>query len=138
MSTDAWRPGDQLAELALPPVTRATLRAYAEASGDRNPIHLDPETARAAGFPDVIAHGMLVMAYLGRCLTFVVDQRDVETFSSRFVAMTRIDDAITCRATVTEIIPGEKCRARLELVATDQAGEIKAQGHAVVLCPHLT
>jgi hypothetical protein len=34
---------------------------YAEVSGDRNAIHLDPEAARAAGFPDVIAHGMSVL-----------------------------------------------------------------------------
>ena len=35
---------------------------YAEASGDRNPIHLDPETARLAGLPGVIVHGMCTMA----------------------------------------------------------------------------
>ena len=35
---------------------------YAQVSGDHNPIHLDDEAARAAGFPGVIAHGMSVMA----------------------------------------------------------------------------
>jgi acyl dehydratase len=37
-------------------------RRYAEISGDRNPIHLDRDAAEAAGFPDVIAHGMSVLA----------------------------------------------------------------------------
>lgn len=38
------------------------IHAYAEASGDHNPLHLDPEAARAAGYPDVLAHGMLTLA----------------------------------------------------------------------------
>lgn len=40
------------------------VRRYAEASGDDNPIHLDPDAAQAAGFPGVIAHGMSVMALI--------------------------------------------------------------------------
>ena len=42
-------------------ITRDDLRRYADASGDHNPIHLDPGAARAVGLPGVIAHGMLVM-----------------------------------------------------------------------------
>ncbi|MEV6419347.1 MaoC family dehydratase [Streptomyces sp. NPDC051662] len=38
------------------------IRRYALASGDENPIHLDADAARAAGFPSVIAHGMSVLA----------------------------------------------------------------------------
>lgn len=43
-------------------VSTEMVHRYAEASGDDNPIHLDPDAARAAGFPGVIAHGMSVMA----------------------------------------------------------------------------
>ena len=43
-------------------VTRAALVAYAQASGDPNPIHQDPEVARSVGLPDVIAHGMFTLA----------------------------------------------------------------------------
>ena len=43
-------------------LTTETIRRYAEASGDHNPIHLDADAARAAGFPGVIAHGMSVVA----------------------------------------------------------------------------
>ena len=38
---------------------REQIAAYAEASGDMNPIHLDDEVARSVGLPSVIAHGML-------------------------------------------------------------------------------
>jgi acyl dehydratase len=48
------------------PVTRAALVAYAEASGDPNPIHQDPEIARSVGLPDVIAHGMFTLALAAR------------------------------------------------------------------------
>lgn len=45
-------------------VTRDDIAAYAEASGDLNPLHSDDAVARAAGFPGVIAHGMLTMGHL--------------------------------------------------------------------------
>jgi acyl dehydratase len=47
-------------------VTRADLVAYAEASGDRNPIHQSDEVARAVGLPGVIAHGMYTLALAAR------------------------------------------------------------------------
>lgn len=60
--------GDELPPLART-LTRDDLVRYAEASGDRNPLHLDDAAARAAGFPGVIAHGMLTMGHLATCLT---------------------------------------------------------------------
>jgi acyl dehydratase len=41
--------------------TKEQIAAYAEASGDNNPIHLDDDFARSVGLPGVIAHGMLQM-----------------------------------------------------------------------------
>jgi acyl dehydratase len=49
-------------------VTRADLVAYANASGDQNPIHQDEEVARSVGLPGVIAHGMFTMALVGRAV----------------------------------------------------------------------
>ena len=48
----------------LPPVDASTLRAYAEASGDPNPIHLDEAVAKQMGLPGIIAHGMWVASVL--------------------------------------------------------------------------
>ena len=64
--------GDRVVHKTFPPITRHTLALYCGASGDHNPIHVDLDFARAAGFPDVFAHGMLVMAYLGQALTDAV------------------------------------------------------------------
>lgn len=47
-------------------ITRADLVAYAEASGDHNPIHQDEDVARSVGLPGVIAHGMYTLALAAR------------------------------------------------------------------------
>ncbi|WP_026924805.1 MaoC/PaaZ C-terminal domain-containing protein [Glycomyces arizonensis] len=70
------------------PVERADLARYADASGDRNPIHLDEAAAKAAGLPDVIAHGMYTMGLVSRAIlewlaSAGVDARITE-FSARF------------------------------------------------------
>ncbi len=56
--------GDAIGPVTVP-VTRATLAAYAEASGDQNPIHQDEDFARSVGLPDVIAHGMWTLGASG-------------------------------------------------------------------------
>jgi acyl dehydratase len=63
-------------------------RAYASVSGDRNPIHLHPLTARAFGFPSAIAHGMWTQA---RCLAaFEGRVPDAYAIEARFKAPLRI------------------------------------------------
>lgn len=47
-------------------ITRADLAAYAQASGDHNPIHLDESFARSVGLPGLIAHGMYTMGLVAR------------------------------------------------------------------------
>ena len=61
--------GDKIPDLVIEPITRSTLALYAGASGDHNPIHIDFDFAKEAGMKDVFAHGMLIMAYLGRAVT---------------------------------------------------------------------
>ena len=61
--------GQELPALDLT-FTRADLVAYANASGDQNPIHQDESFAKSVGLPDVIAHGMLTM---GRAIRVVTD-----------------------------------------------------------------
>ena len=60
-------PGDALATQTYA-VTRADLIAYAEASGDHNPIHQDESVAASVGLPGVIAHGMFTMALAARAV----------------------------------------------------------------------
>jgi acyl dehydratase len=50
-------------------VTREDVKAYADAGGDANPLHQDDEVARAAGFPEIVAHGMFTMGHLAACVS---------------------------------------------------------------------
>ena len=125
--------GDEIPSLTLPPVTRHTLAVYCGASGDHNPLHVDFDFARAAGLDDVIAHGMLIMGYMGRTVTDWVPQTALRSFNTRFMAMTKIGNQITCTARITEKSQvAKERRVRLAITARDQHGEVKAQGEAVV------
>ncbi len=96
--------GTEIPALELPPISRFTLALYAGASGDHNPIHIDSDFAKKAGMPDVFAHGMLSMAYLGRMLTDWQPQAKLRKFSNRFAAITHLQDVITCSGKVVELI----------------------------------
>jgi acyl dehydratase len=125
--------GDALPAFTTPPVTRLTLALYCGASGDHNPMHVDIDYARAGGSPDVFAHGMLSMGYLGRLLTTWVPQQQIRSYGVRFVAITQVGEAITCTGTVTELFEaGGERRARLALQTTNQHGQVKLTGDAVV------
>ena len=125
--------GDLLPPFTTPPVTRLTLALYCGASGDHNPMHVDIDYARAGGSPDVFAHGMLSMGYLGRLLTNWVPQAQIREYGVRFVAITQVGEAITCSGTVTELleVDGER-RARLSLQTTNQHGQVKLTGDATI------
>ena len=136
LTYDSVSVGDELPALALPPVTRATLALYAGASGDNNPIHTDIDFARAAGMPDVVAHGMLSMAWLGRLLTNWAPQRDLREFSVRFSAMTQLGERIVCTGRVTEKLErdGEQL-VRVAVATANEAGEVKVSGDAYLALP---
>jgi acyl dehydratase len=125
--------GTELPPLELPPISRATLALFAGASGDHNPIHIDLDHARSAGFDDVFAHGMLSMAYLGRLLTGWMPQSALRSFAVRFVAITPVHGRPTCTGRVTEIeeVDGER-RAHLDLAVTLADGTVTLRGSAVV------
>ncbi len=127
--------GDELPPLRLPPITRQTLAVYCGASGDHNPVHVDIDFARASGLDDVIAHGMLVMAYTGRMLTQWAPQTAIRAVDTRFLHPTRIGDAITARGTIVDKFvadDGAGC-VRIAISATDQHGQAKTSGSAVVV-----
>lgn len=125
--------GSEITSLQLPPVSRHTLALFCGASGDHNPIHVDSDFARKAGMPDVFAHGMLSMAYLGRMLTDWQPQSKLRSFSSRFVAITHVHDVITCSGTVVELFEDNNVQqARLSITATTGNGTQTLLGEAVV------
>ena len=130
---DSVKVGDLLPPVSQREISRTTLALFAGASGDHNPIHIDIDFAKSAGMPDVFAHGMLGMAYLGHLLTAWVPQAAVREFSTRFVAITQIHAAITCTGRIVEKRNGNL--VALEIEAADQDGEVKLAGQALVELP---
>jgi acyl dehydratase len=121
--------GMELPPLRIDPVSRKTLALFAGASGDHQATHIDIDAAKAKGRDDVIAHGMLMMAYLGRVLTDFVPQEKIRAYSARFVAVTPVHAEPTCTGRITAIDDG---LATLELAITLADGTTVVRGQAVV------
>ncbi len=130
---DAVKVGDAIPVFITKPITRTTLALYCGGSGDHNPLHVDTDFAKMAGLPDVIAHGMLSMAYLGRAVTNWAPLDRVRSYNVRFAAMTQVQDVVTCSGRIAETLTvnGEN-RVRLELEAKTQSGTVTLQGEAIV------
>ena len=116
-------------------IDRAMLKAYADASGDQNPIHQNEEFAVSVGLPNVISHGMLTMALVGK---FVSDWAGgaaaVKEFSARFIkpvivpADQKVD--LTVSGVITEVVDD---RITLELTATSAGVQVLGMSKAVVV-----
>ena len=115
-------PGQTLPSLTKH-VTVEQIRQYAEASGDRNPIHLDDGFARSAGLPGVIAHGMLTMAFANQMVTdWLGDRSLLKSLNGRFAGMVLPGDDVTCSGSVASK-DDETRRVVINLVVTNQRGE---------------
>jgi acyl dehydratase len=110
-------------------INRKLLIAYANASGDQNPIHQDETFAKSVGLPDVIAHGMLTMALAGKYLSDISGSQNVIDFSAKFikpvVVPADVDVSLVVSGKVTEVDNGT---AKIELLA--MCNEIKVLGVA--------
>jgi acyl dehydratase len=114
---------------------RELLKHYADASGDQNPIHQNEEFAVSVGLPNVIAHGMLTMALVGKYISdFAGGSAKVVEFGARFTkpvivpAGQKVD--LTVSATVAEISEG---KISITLSATSAGVKVLGMAKAVVL-----
>jgi acyl dehydratase len=124
-------PGDVLASLQPDAITRHILALYCGASGDHNPLHVDVDAARRSGLSDVIAHGMLVMAYLGRLVLKITGPENLRDFSVRFHSAVEVGDVLSCVATLGALDQATRL-AKLQLIARSQRGEVKVTGLATI------
>ena len=110
-------------------INRALLVAYANASGDQNPIHQDEDFAKSVGLPDVIAHGMLTMALAGKYLSEISGSVAITEFSARFtkpvVVPANTDVSLIISGKVAEISDGS---AKVEITAS--CNDVKVLGMA--------
>ena len=100
-------------------VGEADINAFAELSGDRNPVHVDADYAATTMFKERIAHGMLSAAYMSQTL--------------QFKAPVKIGDTVITTVKVTELIP-EKKRVKFECVCSVD-GKPVLGGDAMLMVP---
>ena len=114
------------------PVTRTDLVRYAGASGDFNPLHHDPDVAQAAGFPDVIAHGMYTAGLVGAAIERRWGQAALHAYRTRFRSPVRPGDTLTLSA---EAVTRDAATgvAEVSLAVRRQDGEVVMTAEARIL-----
>ena len=119
-------------------VAEADLVAFAQVTGDTNPVHLDADYAATTPFGGRIAHGMLSAGYISAVLGTTLPGPGAVYLSQSlaFKRPVRIGDEVTARATVTAI---DTAKARVTLATTCLVrGKAVVDGEAVVLVPRRT
>lgn len=130
------RPGEKLQAVPLGALDVAAIGRYARASGDDNPVHVDPAAARAIGLSDQIAHGMLVMGRLSRLALGWRSDAILEAFECRFTRPVPAGSALTGDGRVAKVDAlAEGHRVILRLLARDADGAIAAMGEATLRLP---
>ena len=118
-----FNPGDRIEDLRVTPDKYVPHR-YAGASGDFNPIHIDPEFAKVVGLPSSILHGLYVMGLVAKASTVAVaggDPRALKKLSVQFRGMSYPEQEIVVSGEVTEA--GEE-RVVVDVVATQGENQV--------------
>jgi acyl dehydratase len=122
--------GDAIPTLTKGPIAKLQHVMYAGASGDFNPLHTDDDFAKAVGMKDgVIAHGMLIMGFVGQAITSWVPKKSLRKFGVRFAGMTKPGNTITVSGKVIDKKQeGGENLVVCEVVAQDETGDVKVTG----------
>lgn len=99
---------------------------YAAASGDFNPIHVDAQVGRAAGYSGVILQGMCTFSWLSdACVAYLDDPARLRRIRARFTKPVQVGDVLTFRGRCLAV---EGSTVKLEISATNQKGEDVLKG----------
>ena len=115
-------------------INRGLLKAYADASGDQNPIHQNEEFALSVGLPNVIAHGMLTMALVGKFVTdWAGGSTKVTHYGARFIKPVIVPADTDVDLTVSAIVSAvDESSVTLDLTATSAGVKVLGIAKAVV------
>ncbi|MEK6335717.1 MAG: MaoC family dehydratase [Acidobacteriota bacterium] len=127
-----FKPGDT-ASLSRT-ISDDDIRAFANATGDHNPLHLDEEFAKQTRFGKRVAHGMLSASLISAVIADELPGRGSIYLGQtlQFVAPVFPGDTVTARVTVTSIRE-DKPIMKLDTVCTNQSDEVVIKGEATVL-----
>jgi 3-hydroxybutyryl-CoA dehydratase len=116
-------------------VTQADILAFADVTGDKNPVHLDPAYAAGTIFKGTIAHGMLTAGYISAVFGMELPGPGAIYVSQtlNFRAPVRIGDRVVAKVRVMELYPAKR-RARFECICSVD-GKPVLEGEAVLMVP---
>lgn len=116
-------------------VSQSDIVAFAEISGDKNPVHLDPVYAAKTPFNGCIAHGMLTSAYISAVFGTELPGPGAIYISQtlNFRAPVRAGDKVLAKVRVVELFPAKR-RARFDCVCLVD-GKPVLEGEAILMVP---
>jgi acyl dehydratase len=105
-------------------VRREDVKAYADASGDQNPLHQDDTFARSVGFPGIIAHGMFSMAHVAKAVTdWAGDPGALKEIKVQFRAPVFMDETLVAKGRVLALNPEARTATLSVWAEVDRAGD---------------
>jgi acyl dehydratase len=126
--------GSTLSPLRVGPITPGSVRAFAEATGDRNPIHLDAESARRFGLKAPPVYGMQLVAFLHAAAERWRPGIRVESLSTRFLAPISVGDTIEISGRVVKVDEGPcEISAVVRLFLRSGGGDLASVGEARIV-----
>ena len=124
--------GHEIPEVIIEPLQQQDLIKYAKASGDYNPIHLDKNFANNVGLDNVIVHGMLIMAHLGKSIANSMTTSYLKHFSVQFSSITTLGEKLICSGQVIKIEKyKEKKIISLNLKVINLSNDVKILGKVI-------
>ena len=124
--------GYEIPEVIIEPLQQQDLIKYAKASGDYNPIHFDKNFANNIGLDNVIVHGMLIMAHLGKSIANSMTIPYLKHFSVQFSSITTLGEKLICSGQVIKIEKDkEKKIISLNLKVLNLSNDVKILGRAI-------
>jgi acyl dehydratase len=125
--------GAKLRPLRIGPITESRVLAFAQASGDRNPVHFDPAVARRIGLDAPAVHGMQLVAFLHEAAARFRPGIEVVSLSTRFLAPVPVGETIEITGRIVNVSErGGRRTAVVRLFLRNEAGALASLGEAVI------
>ena len=122
-------------------VTQDQINRYAEVSGDNNPVHLDSGFAAETAFGRIVAHGMLVLAFVSEMMTrqFGREWLETGTLKVRLKAPVYPGDSVLAYGVVSRLVPESGLhRVQCDIVCRKADGQEVMTGVASLLLTDLS